>query len=174
MTTQTLRGLILGAGLILLASACTTTELTRVGLLHTSAETESDILQQSTRIRAMSPAELSAEAETLQKHYASRRSEERRLQLALFLAIAPTPPGDRARALSLLDLPPNEANGRGRNHPLAQLLLPMLQDLRRLEEAHSGAQQKLRDAQLANDQMRQKLEALRDIELKMQDRPKAK
>lgn len=174
MTTQPLRRLILGASLILLASACTTTELSRIGLLHNSPETESDILQQSSRIRAMSPAELAAEAESLQKHYTSRRSEERRLQLALFLAIAPTPPGDRARALSLLDLPPSEVNGRGRNHPLAQLLLPMLQDIRRLDESQSGAQQKLRDAQIANDQMRQKLDALREIELKMQDRPKAK
>ncbi|PLK49655.1 hypothetical protein [Uliginosibacterium sp. TH139] len=171
---KALSSLLLASALVLLASACSTTELRHVGLLQASSEADLDILQQSSRIRAMNPAELAAEADSLQKHYASKRSEERRLQLALFHAIAPSPPGDRARALSLLDLPPSDANGRGRNHPLAQLLLPMLQDIRRLDDAQASSQQKLREAQAGNEQMRQKLDALREIELKMQERPKAK
>ncbi len=171
---KTLPSLLFAGTLALLAGACTTTELSRAGILQTSQEADLDILQQSSRIRAMSPTELSNEAETLQKRYAARRSEEHRLQLALFHAVAPAPQGDRARALALLDLPPSESNGRGRNHPLAQLLLPMLQDIRRLDEAQTNTQQKLREAQLGNEQMRQKLDALREIEVRMQERPKAK
>lgn len=169
-----LRHLLLIAGLGLLTSACSTTDLARVGLLQPGIDKQPDILLQASRIRTLSPSELAAESDSLQKAYAAHRKEENRLRLALFLSIAPPPHADRARALSLLDVPANEASGRGRNHPLAQLLLPLLQDNHRLDEALATSLQKQRELQQSNEAMRQKLDAIREIEVKMQERPKAK
>lgn len=140
---------------------------------------ESETFRYAARLRNMSSNEQTAEAEALQKAYAAHRTEDCRLRLALFHALAPQ--GDRARALSLLDVAPGEANGRGRNHPVAQLLLPLLQDNRRLDDALTTSQNKLRDEQKradslqqSNDQTRQKLDALRDIEMKMLERTNSK
>ncbi|MDQ7990991.1 MAG: hypothetical protein REI09_15285, partial [Candidatus Dactylopiibacterium sp.] len=133
---------------------------------------EPDYLDQAVRLRALPASELGARGEQLARAYATRRNEANRLQLALFLAVAPAPAGDRGRALALLDLPPGESNGRGRTHPLAQLLLPLLHDVRRLDDSHAASQQKLRELQQAYDDMRQKIEALREIELRLQERPK--
>ena len=169
-----LRHLLLTASLGLLTSACSTTNLARVGLLHPGIDNQPDILQQVSRIRALNPNELVAESESLQKAYAAHHKEENRLRLALFLSIAPPPYADRARALSLLDVPANEASGRGRNHPLAQLLLPLLQDNRRLDDSLTQSLQKQRELQQSNDAMRQKLDAIREIEVKMQERPNTK
>lgn len=75
------------------------------------------------KLRGMSPAELSNEAETVQKAFNTRRNEDNRLRLALFHALAPPPLGDRSRALSLLDLPPGESE-RARAQPSARPALP--------------------------------------------------
>lgn len=155
-------------------------------LLHSPSQTaqgsvnwEAETFRYTARLRSMSVAELSTESETLQKAYANRRNEDNRLRLALFHAISPL--GDRSRALTLLDVPPGDTNGRGRNHPLALLLLPLLQENRHLDDALIANQAKLRDEQKrsetlqqTNEQMRQKLEAIRNIEVKMLDRPTTK
>ncbi|GAB2894941.1 hypothetical protein GCM10027046_25200 [Uliginosibacterium flavum] len=169
-----LRHLLLIASLGLLTSACSSTHLARVGLLQPGVDNQPDILQQASRIRALSPTELGSESDSLQKAYAAHRREENRLRLALFLSIAPPPHADRARALSLFDVPASEASGRGRNHPLAQLLLPLLQDNRRLDDSLAASLQKQRELQQSNDAMRQKLDAIREIEVKMQERPNTK
>lgn len=137
-----------------------------------TASLEQDYLALASRYRGMSVAEQANEADALNKAYGARKSEANRLQLALLLAVASPPVGDRARAMALFDVAPSEASGRGRNHPLAQLLLPVLHELRRLDESQSGAQQKLREQQQANDAMKQKLDALREIEIRIQERPK--
>lgn len=149
-------------------------EASRLDLFAPSMAREGSILAQAHRIHGASPAELASEEESLQKAYAGHRTEQNRLRLALFLAVAPTPQGDRARALALFDVPPGEINGQGRNHPLAQMFIPLLQDYRRLDENQNATQQKMRDLQQNNDQMHQKLDALRDIETKIQERPKAR
>lgn len=135
---------------------------------------ETEVLNTGARVKTMSTAELTAEADNLQRAWNTRRSEENRLRLGVFLAVAPPPQGDRARALSLLDVTPSEVHGRGRNHPLAQVLLPLLHDYRRLDETQAGQQQKLRELQQSSEQMRQKLDALREIEMRMLERPKPK
>lgn len=166
---------ILAGMLALCASACTpldTFSLART--ISPARDANPDWLHQAGRIKNMSPAELASEAESLQKAFAGRRNEDNRLRLALFLTLAPPPQGDRARALSLLDVAPSDSNGRGRTHPLAQLLLTLLQDNRRLDDALTTSQQKQRELQQANDAMRQKLEAISEIELKMQDRSKTR
>jgi len=149
-------------------------DMPRLDLFSPSMTRDNSILAQAHRIHGATPAELATEEESLQKAYAAHRTEQNRLRLALFLAMAPTPQGDRTRALALFDVPPSELNGQGRNHPLAQMFLPLLQDYRRLDEGQNTSQQKLRELQLSNDQMHQKLDALRDIETRIQERPKAK
>ncbi|MFT3736889.1 MAG: hypothetical protein QM776_18070 [Rhodocyclaceae bacterium] len=109
------------------------------------------------------------ELERLNRAYSSNKSEDNRLRLALFHALMPQ--GDRSRALSLLDVSPGEANGSGRNHPLATLLLPLLQERSKLDDVNSQTQQKLRDEQKRSEQLQQKLDAIRDIEKKMLERP---
>ncbi len=127
--------------------------------------------------RTMNAAELGVRAEALRQTYAAHHSEENRLRLVLFLALAPAPQGDRSRALALLDLPPSDANGRGRTHPLAALLIPLLQDKRRLEDALGTKEQRLRDEtrrgdtlQQNNDALQKKLDSIREIERGMLER----
>lgn len=158
----------------IMLGACTT-------LLHAGNDRESgsldksqDVLDQVTRIHALSGQQLAKEADALQKAYAIRRTERSRLRLALFLAIAPAPQGDRSRALALLDVPPGDINGKGRQHPLALILMPLLQDYHRLAESKMVLQQKQRELQQSNDQLQQKLDALRDIETQIQEHPTIK
>ncbi|MDQ8024122.1 MAG: hypothetical protein REI94_19945 [Moraxellaceae bacterium] len=121
-------------------------------------------------LRGRSAAELADDGEALSRAYAQLRSEDNRLRLAVFLALAPTPAGDRNRALGLLDVPPGEVWGRGRNHPLAILLLPLLQEQRRMEESLNTTQTRLREEQKRSEGLQQKLDAIRDIEKKMLER----
>ncbi len=143
-----------------------------------SRYSESDImLFEATKYRAMNAPELAAQAESLRKAYAARKNEENRLRFGIFLATVQPPQGDRARALALLDVPPSEVNGRGRTHPIAQLLIPLLQESRRLDEALRTTQQQLRDEtarsdalQQTSDSLKKKLDAIRNIERRMLER----
>ena len=175
--------LVLSLALLPLTAGCAAADAHRSPrtIWQGAATAEAEAARYAAKLRGMSPAELSNEAETVQKAFNTRRNEDNRLRLALFHALAPPPLGDRSRALSLLDLPPGEANGRGRNHPLALLFLPLLQDNRRLDEALAASQLKLREEQKraealqqGNEQMRQKLDAIRDIEVKILERPQTK
>lgn len=139
-----------------------------------SLDQSQEVLDQVTRIHTLSGQQLAREADALQKAYAAQHTEGNRLHLALFLAIAPAPQGDRSKALALLDVPPGSSNGKGRQHPLALMLLPLLQDYHRLAESRNALQQKQRDLQQGNDQLQQKLDALRDIETQIQERPTIK
>lgn len=134
-----------------------------------ASDWERSVLEQAASLRKLPNAELVAAGERLNRQHARERSEENRLRLAFFLTLAPAPHADRNRALQLLDIPPN-GNSAGRNHPLAQLLLPLLQEQKRLEETLAASQQRNRELQLNHDQMRQKLEAIREIEIKMLER----
>lgn len=158
-----------------------------------STESEGDyLLRMATRLRNSTNTDLQAEAETLQRAFAARRSEDNRVRLASFLAMAPAPFGDRGKALALLDVPRGEAAGRGRTHPYAAVLLPVLLDQRRAEEALVTSQARLKEEQKrsealqqnvdtlrqnmdalqkSSDAMRQKLDAIRDIEKQLLERP---
>jgi hypothetical protein len=119
-------------------------------------------------LRGRSVTELNAELELLNRAYSQHRTEDNRLRLAIFHAV--TPNGDRARALSLLDQPPGESAGRGRNHPIAALLIPLLQENRRSDDNLGASQQRLRDEQKRTEALQQKLDAIREIEKKMIER----
>lgn len=114
--------------------------------------------------RARSPSELADEIERLNKAFTTRPSEFTRLRLAVFLATQPQPHGDRSRALSLLDVAAGETTGRGRHHPLASLLIGLLQDAKRADDNMLSAQQKYHDEQKRAEGLQQKLDALRDID----------
>ncbi|HSD38827.1 MAG TPA: hypothetical protein VLC92_15050 [Rhodocyclaceae bacterium] len=126
------------------------------------------LLNYGASLRGRSSNELNAELELLNRAYAQHRTEDNRLRLAIFHAT--TAGGDRARALSLLDLPPGENAGRGRNHPIAVLLIPLLQESRRSDDNLVTAQQRLRDEQKRSESLQQKLDAIREIEKKMVER----
>ncbi|MCL2658532.1 MAG: hypothetical protein FWD62_14185 [Betaproteobacteria bacterium] len=135
------------------------------------------LLEEVAGYRTLPPNELNVRGEALRKAWSSARSEENRLRLAAFYALAPAPHGDRNRAIVLLDVTPGETNGRGRIHPIAAILLFGLQENRRLDEALNNSQQKLRDEtrradaqQQTNEQLQKKLDAIREIERKMLDR----
>jgi len=130
------------------------------------------LLNFAASLRGRSANELNAELELLNRAYAQHRTEDNRLRLAIYHAIAPN--GDRARALSLLDLAPGESAGRGRNHPIATLLIPLLQENRRSDESLVASQQRLRDEQKRAEALQQKLDAIREIEKKMIERTPGK
>jgi hypothetical protein len=161
----------------LLFSACTETpvssveEQPRSEALQTSAQTL-NLLNFGANLRNRNAAELNAELDLLNRAYAQHHSEDNRLRLAVFHALAPN--GDRARALGLLDVPPGDSTGRGRNHPVAALLIPILQENRRGDDNLATAQQRLRDEQKRSEALQQKLDAIRDIENKMIERSPGK
>ncbi|MDB5814339.1 MAG: hypothetical protein JWN23_1456 [Rhodocyclales bacterium] len=131
-----------------------------------------NLLNFGASLRNRNAAELNAELDLLNRAYAQHHSEDNRLRLAVFHALAPG--GDRARALSLLDVPPGENAGRGRNHPIAAMLIPLLQENRRSDDNLNASQQRLREEQKRSEALQQKLDAIRDIEKKMIERTPAK
>jgi hypothetical protein len=161
----------------LIFSGCAETPMTsaeespRSEALQTPAQTL-NLLNFGANLHNRNPTELNAELELLNRAYTQHHSEDNRLRLAVFHALAPN--GDRARALTLLDVSPGDSNGRGRNHPIAALLIPLLQENRRSDDNLSAAQQRLRDEQKRSDALQQKLDAIREIEKKMIERSPGK
>ena len=158
-----------------------------------SSESDGDyLMRMALRVRSASGTELSAEAEGLQRAFVARRGEDNRVRLAAFLALAPAPFGDRGKALALLDIPPGDNAGRGRNHPYALLFIPLLLEYRKVEDNLTISQTKLKDELKRNETLsqsveaakqnaetqrqsaealKQKLDAIRDIEKKLLERP---
>lgn len=93
----------------------------------------------------------------------------RHLWLALLLTQT-RQPADTARALGLVQRTLADANAQDL-HPLARLLEARLTHQRRLEEQLERQGQQLRDAQRRNDQLSERLEAVRAIERSLQTRP---
>ena len=93
----------------------------------------------------------------------------RHLRLALLLTQT-RQPADTARALGLVQRTLADANAQDL-HPLARLLEARLTHQRRLEEQLERQGQQLREAQRRNDQLSERLEAVRAIERSLQTRP---
>ncbi|WP_341675266.1 hypothetical protein [Niveibacterium sp. SC-1] len=154
---------------------------TEVVVARAGNENDVQLLDVVASYRNLTNLELGPEGERLRRAFAQQRSEDNRLRLAAYYALVPLPHGDRAKALALFDVPPSAANGLGRNHPLAQILIPLLQDARRSDEALLATQQKLRDEfkrsdalQQNNDILQKKLDDIRALERKMLDREKTR
>lgn len=128
-----------------------------------------DVLAQTDRIVRMAPADLTKEIARLGE--AEDALTENPLLLAVALAQT-RQPVDTARALGLTQrVLGNSTAAALALHPLARLLESRLLQQRRLEEQLERQTQQLRDAQRRNDQLNERLEAVRAIERSLTTRP---
>lgn len=134
-----------------------------------STDSLQQVLAHADRTLRMSPAELAREIARLGD------AEDASAQTPLLLAnaLAQTrQPVDTARALGLVQrVLANGAEAARPLHPLARLLEARLLQQRRLEDQLERQAQQLRDAQRRNDQLNERLEAVRAIERSLTTRP---
>lgn len=127
------------------------------------------VLAHADRTLRMSPAELTREIARLGE------AEDASVQTPLLLAnalVQTRQPVDTARALGLVQrVLANGAAAAQPLHPLARLLEARLLQQRRLEDQLERQAQQLRDAQRRNDQLNERLEAVRAIERSLTTRP---
>lgn len=117
----------------------------------------------------LSPPELAREIARLSE--AEDASAETPLLLATALAQT-RQPADTARALGLVQrVLATQTEAAQSLHPLARWMEARLLQQRRLEEQLERQAQQLRDAQRRNDQLNERLEAVRAIERSMTTRP---
>ncbi|WP_010459586.1 hypothetical protein [Acidovorax radicis] len=127
------------------------------------------VLAQTDRTLRMAPAELAKEIARLGE--AEDASVETSLLLATALAQT-RQPVDTARALGLVQrVMGNTAAAAQVLHPLARLMESRLLQQRRLEDQLERQTQQLREAQRRNDQLNERLEAVRAIERSLTTRP---
>ncbi|WP_317203286.1 hypothetical protein [Janthinobacterium sp.] len=123
-----------------------------------------ELLAYQAGLRLLAPAEL---GKALQEREAPDGGARAALRRAMLLA-AQKGPGDLGRALALLD-------GVGADDktlkPLALFLAAGYADARRQDEALERLNQQAREAQRRNDQLNEKLEALKNIERTLSVRP---
>lgn len=134
-----------------------------------AADRVGQVLARTDGTLRMAPAELSKEIARLSE--AEDATAETPLLLATALAQT-RQPVDTARALGLVQrLLANNAEAAQALHPLARLMESRLLQQRRLEEQLERQTQQLRDAQRRNDQLNERLEAVRAIERSLTTRP---
>ena len=127
------------------------------------------LLAQTDRVLKLPPAELAKEIARLGE--AEDATPETPLLLAT--ALAQTRQAvDTARALGLVQrVLGNTSPAAQPLHPLARLLEALLLQQRRLEDQLDRQAQQLRDTQRRNDQLSERLEAVRAIERSLSTRP---
>ena len=138
---------------------------------HTPSATDrvGQVLARTDRTLRLAPAELAREIARLGE--AEDASAETPLLLATALAQT-RQPADTARALGLVQrVLSNQAEPAQALHPLARWMEARLLQQRRLEEQLERQAQQLRDAQRRNDQLNERLEAVRAIERSLTTRP---
>lgn len=138
---------------------------------HTPSATDrvGQVLARADRTLRLAPAELAREIARLGE--AEDASAETPLLLATALAQT-RQPADTARALGLVQrVLSNQAEAAQALHPLARWMEARLLQQRRLEEQLERQAQQLRDAQRRNDQLNERLEAVRAIERSLTTRP---
>lgn len=128
------------------------------------------VLAQTDRIVAMAPSDLAKEIGRLSA------IEEDATDTLLLLAIALSHTRqavDTARALGLVQrvLADSASKDAQALHPLARLIEARLLQQRRLEDQLERQTQQLREAQRRNDQLNERLEAVRAIERSLTTRP---
>ncbi|MDD2178050.1 hypothetical protein OIN59_11450 [Acidovorax sp. D2M1] len=127
------------------------------------------LLTQTDRVLKLPPAELAKEIARLSE--AEDATTDTPLLLAT--ALAQTRQAvDTARALGLVQrVLSNTSTAAQPLHPLARLLEARLLQQRRLEDQLERQAQQLRDSQRRNDQLSERLEAVRAIERSLSTRP---
>ncbi len=126
------------------------------------------LLVYSDQVAALAPPALAAEIARL----TPRQEESAQQQLELALALGQTRlPADTARALGLVQ----RALAQKDNAPLVQSFARLLENRylqqRRLEDQIDRQNNQVRDAQRRNDQLNERLEAMRAIERSLNARP---
>lgn len=129
-----------------------------------------ELLAYQASLRAMTPSELvKAQLELARADHAPHNTIRR----AMLQATLRTP-GDLARAQTLLDSITQASSDEAKLlAPLAQFLSGQYADLRRQDEAVERLNGQAREAQRRNDQLNEKLEALKNIERSLSVRPAA-
>ncbi len=129
-----------------------------------------ELLAYQASLRPMTPSELvKAQLELSRADHAPYNTIRR----AMLQATLRTP-GDLARAQTLLESITQASSDEAKLlAPLAQFLSGQYADLRRQDEAVEKLNSQLRDAQRRNDQLNEKLEALKNIERSLSVRPAA-
>lgn len=129
-----------------------------------------ELLAYQASLRAMSSSELvKAQLELSRADHAPYNTIRR----AMLQATLRTP-GDLARAQTLLDSITQASSEEAKLlAPLAQFLSGQYADLRRQDETVERLNGQVRDAQRRNDQLNEKLEALKNIERSLSVRPTA-
>lgn len=134
-----------------------------------SAQAVLTLLHEAQRLALASPAELAREA--AQPTDGDDTPAETLLRVALALAQM-RQPVDTARALGLAQrAAARDDTAAQRVRPLALWLESRLLQQRRIEEQLDRTQQQLRDAQRRNEQLQERLDALRAIERSLTARP---
>ena len=129
------------------------------------------VLAYSDRVLRLPPAELAREVARLGE--AEDAAPDTPLLLATALAQT-RQPVDTARALGLVQRVLGNSTAPAQAlHPLARLMEARLLQQRRLEDQLERQTQQLRDAQRRNDQLNERLEAVRAIERSLTTRPAA-
>lgn len=127
------------------------------------------VLAQTDRTLRMAPVDLPREVARLTD------LEESSIENPLLLAIAlaqTRQPVDTARALGLVQrVLGNDGPAAQALHPLARLMESRLVQQRRLEDQLDRQNQQLRDVQRRNEQLNERLEAVRAIERSLTTRP---
>ncbi|WP_235505203.1 hypothetical protein [Acidovorax sp. Leaf160] len=130
----------------------------------------SQLLAYSVRVASLSGAELSAEIGRL----TPLQDESIQRQLELALALGQTrQPVDTARALGLVQRALSQKGLTAGQQAFGRLLETRFLNTRRLEDLLDRQAQQLRDAQRRNDQLNERLEAMRAIERSLNARPGA-
>lgn len=126
-----------------------------------------DTLAYADRTLGASTAELAREVTRLSELDDSKPSRALRLALVLTQTRQPV---DTARALGLVQRTLSNPAAK-ELHPLARLMEARLTQQRRLEDQLERQAQQLRDAQRRNEQLSERLEAVRAIERSLTTRP---
>ncbi|CDG86015.1 putative uncharacterized protein [Janthinobacterium agaricidamnosum NBRC 102515 = DSM 9628] len=160
---------------LVLLSACAARSAKREAVVVPSVRTVivhdqalNDLFAYQAGLRLLSPSELAKTQTDINKQDVSAKAVVRRAMLLAALHGS----GDLGRAQGLLDGLIQSAVAADQPYkPLAQFLSNTYADLRRQEDASEKLNQQVRDAQRRNDQLNDKLEALKNIERSLSARP---
>ena len=122
------------------------------------------------RLLTMKGAELAGELDTARESFDKDKSELNRLQLALLLSLPGTGFRDDNAALALLSPFMKDKKEGSTLRPLAIWLHSELLELRRIDEALLQQTAKLKEEQRRSEALKQKLDAILDMEMKMIER----
>jgi peptidoglycan hydrolase CwlO-like protein len=131
-----------------------------------------DLLDYQAGLRLLPAAELAKAQQEAGKQDSKRDLSGKAIVRRAMLLAALHGPGDLGRAQGLLDGLIQSAVADDQQYkPLAQFLSNTYADLRRQDDAADKLNLQIRDAQRRNDQLNEKLEALKNIERSLSLRP---